>query len=122
MTTIADEILQLEQWLLQPHSPADADRLDRLLHASFEEIGTSGTVSGKPQAIEWLLRAPENNHWSLSEFRINPLSENLLLATYCACKTDPDLGRQKHSRRSSIWRKSEIGWTLLFHLGSNLAG
>lgn len=119
MNDLTQQIKALEQSLLQRHTRSDINRLNLLLHDEFEEFGASGQIVNKMEAIEWLLREDDGVQWSLSDFRIKCLSDELLLATYIACKTNPTLNINKRSMRSSLWKKTGTSWALLFHQGSN---
>jgi len=112
--------MQLEETLLQRHTRADRAMLQKLLHDDFEEVGASGAIVTKADAIAWLLRDDDQVQWSLSGFKIRQLSDELVLANYCAHKTYVVNGAVKRSMRSSLWKKTASGWAMLFHQGTNL--
>jgi hypothetical protein len=121
MEHLSQQIKALEETLLRRHTPSDREMLQNLLHDDFEEVGASGNIVTKADAIEWLLREDDNAQWSLSGFRIRQLSNELVLATYCAEKTNSANGVVKRSARSSLWKKTASGWAMLFHQGTNFA-
>lgn len=51
---------------------------------------------------------------TLSNFEINPLSENVVLATYRVY----DRTREHHTLRSSIWKLIDGKWQMFFHQGT----
>lgn len=120
MEKLTQQIKTLEETLLRRHARADREMLQRLLHNDFEELGASGTLVTKSEAIDWLLREDDNIQWSLSDFKVRRLSDEIALATYCAHKTDLTTNTTKHSLRSSLWMKTGSHWTLRFHQGTNL--
>jgi hypothetical protein len=120
MQNLVQQIKGLEETLLQGHTRADQQMLSKLLHDDFEELGASGHVVTKSEAIDWLLREDDHIQWSLSDFKVRRLSDEIALATYRAQKTDLAANTTKHSLRSSLWLKTETGWALRFHQGTNL--
>jgi len=121
MEKLSQHIKGLEEILLQPHTRADSGMLCKLLHDEFEEVGASGSICSKDEAIEWLLREDDNIQWSLTEFRIRQLSDDMVLAIYCAHKTDQKTGSTKRSMRSSLWEKTNGNWAMRFHQGTNIS-
>ncbi|WP_455219530.1 DUF4440 domain-containing protein, partial [Kaarinaea lacus] len=83
MDGISQRIKELEEILLQRHVRKDIEMLSTLLHDEFEEIGSSGDICTKSNAIRWLLREDDAIQWSLTEFRARRLTEDMVLATYC---------------------------------------
>ena len=121
MNELTQQIKDLEQSLLQRHTRSNEAYLNSLLHDEFEELGESGKVVTKWEAIEWLLREADGVQWSLSNFRIKSLSDELVLAIYIACKSDLTAGTDKRSLRSSVWKKTATSWALLFHQGTSIS-
>ena len=121
MENIAQQIKTLEEKLLQRHTRADQEMLQMLLHDDFEELGASGNIVTKPEAINWLRREDDNIQWSLSDFEVRRLSDRIVLATYRAQKTDLGTHATRQSMRSSLWIKSDSGRMLRFHQGTNIA-
>lgn len=121
MENLIRQIKSLEETLLQRHARADKAMLQQLMHDEFEELGASGNIVTKNEAIEWLLREDDNIQWTLSDYKLRILSDEIVLATYCAHKTDLATNSTKSSLRSSLWMKTEYGWALRFHQGTNLA-
>ncbi|KPJ94890.1 MAG: hypothetical protein AMJ55_05345 [Gammaproteobacteria bacterium SG8_15] len=108
MEHLTQQIKSLEESLLQRHTRAD-------------QAGASGNMVNKSEAIDWLLREDDNIQWSLSDFQIRCLSDEIVLATYRAHKTDLSTRATKHSLRSSLWMNTGDRWVLRFHQGTNLA-
>jgi len=121
MESISAHIKELEETLLRRHTRADIKMLSKLLHDEFEEVGASGDICTKDEAIKWLLREDDNIQWSLTDFRARQLADDLVLATYCAHKTHQKTGAIKRSMRSSLWEKTEENWAMRFHQGTNIS-
>jgi len=121
MNDLSELIQSQEESLLLRHTRTDREKLQRLLHDDFEELGASGNVVTKTDAIEWLLREEDNIQWTLSDFKLRILSGEIVLATYRAHKTDLANKTVKQSLRSSLWIRTGDHWALRFHQGTNLA-
>ncbi len=120
MKNLLNQIRVLEESLLKPHSRNDIDTLSTLLHDDFEEFGSSGRLCKKQEAIEWLVREDDNTVWSMTDFTVKLLSDDVALATYRAHKSDHTTSTNKHSMRVSIWQRVGNNWMLRFHQGTNI--
>ena len=114
---LADLISGLEAELLQPRNRKSADKLSELIAEEFIEIGESGSRYTKKEVIGLLPRqAPAR--YAISDFQANEIAPDLVLATYTAAKTVEETGSTTHSRRSSLWRRREGRWQVVFHQGT----
>jgi ribonuclease HI len=106
----------LEVELLEPSTRADPERVARLLHPDFVEIGASGSVWGRDTVIRSLAADP-GRPVEASGLSASVLSEDVVLVTYIASERP---GR-KASRRSSLWVRVTGRWQVRFHQGTALA-
>ena len=120
MKNIEEHIKQLEQKLLHSDTRANPKILDELLADDFEEIGSIGQISSRKDVINWLVNKEKDIRWSLNEFRIKQLSPDLMLAIYRATKNENTGNASKGSIRSSIWKRTDKGWQMIFHQGTKL--
>jgi len=109
------EILRLELLLLHADLTLNPELPEELLSGEFEEIGSSGEVTGRAQVIAWLNNKRKGDRWRLTEFRIRILATDLVLASYRATKVGCVEKASGGSRRSSIWRRSDNRWRMVFH-------
>ncbi len=107
---IHDEILGLEQRLLLPDVRASAEALDGLIADEFTEFGSSGQTYTKQDVIAQLQAAPDFV-MTVEDFRVLTLAPDVALATY----------RTGRSVRSSIWRRENGAWRIVFHQGTVIA-
>lgn len=112
-------IYNLETSLLKPEIRSSASDLDLLLADDFREFGSSGEIYDKKLILE---RLPKDTQISpveflVSDFQIKELAENIILATF---KTDKTLSDKSHvvALRTSIWRKNNNSWQMIFHQGT----
>jgi len=110
---IREELLALELALLEP-ATRHAIRPSELLDEGFIEFGASGRIYTKSQALEILAHEIPVKR-ILSSFEVKCLTAEIALATYRLTLPGSSSG---DSLRSSIWKREEGGWTLLFHQGT----
>jgi hypothetical protein len=117
-SSIHEQILQLEQRLLDPSVRKSSTELDRLLADNFLEFGHSGAVYRKRDAIDALQRESAQE-WTLANFHVAALSNDIALATYRATQRATPGNVPIHSLRSSIWKLNLGNWQLFFHQGTS---
>lgn len=88
--------------------------LDELLDPDFREVGASGRIWTRPEMITALSAdvADDEDGITVSDMYGVRLSEDVVLVTYMSKRS----GRRV--RRSSLWRRSESGWRVLYHQGT----
>jgi hypothetical protein len=124
MEPLAEQIMQLELKLLHTDMRAHPAVIDELLDSAFEEIGSDGQTHSRQDVVTWLQNKDSAQHWSLADFRIKPLSNDMVIAVYRAVRHDPaqetgkDQNGQKAYRgsiRSSVWQRRDDRWKMVFH-------
>jgi hypothetical protein len=114
-TPLTDEFLarhlrELEESLLLP-DVRKSERLAELLDDDFIEFGSSGSLYSKPE-LAALLQAESRVVQTTSDFRATSLGPDAALLTYRIHRhSEPPV----HSLRSSVWRRKDDGWKMLFH-------
>lgn len=109
----------LEMALHQPGVRHDPQQVAALLHDDFMEFGRSGTIYHKPGILVSLsAEAPICMH--SQDYTLKLLADGLALLTYRAAQWADEQRTQlvRHSLRSSIWRRSEEQWQMVFHQGT----
>ncbi len=114
---LCDKIHALEMRLLAPEFRRSIKILDRLLADEFLEIGSLGRVYRKQDILDQLPTEDELR-FSIDDFLVLGLSEEVVLATYRAARTRIESVTPEHSLRSSIWRHEGGRWRLVFHQGT----
>jgi hypothetical protein len=83
-----------------------------LLEDEFVEFGRSGRIYDKGLTVE-LLGADDSDFVpEVRDFRVRPLSAEIMLVTYRSGRGDV------FALRSSIWRMSGGKWRMAFHQGT----
>jgi hypothetical protein len=108
---IQDHLYSLEERLLHPDRERDRTLLIPLFAEEFKEFCISGRIFNRQQVIDALLKS-EPRTATITNYYVDPLAENVALATYSA-KTALVL-----SHRSSLWVLRDERWQLLFHQGT----
>ena len=104
-------IQELEYELLTEETRNNRERLSVILDDSYEEIGRSGKIYNKQDAIDSLSIADAVNY-TLSDFEYRTLCEGCVLVKY---KSNSD---GVISLRSSIWKNDDSNWRILYHQAS----
>ncbi|MEM9618624.1 MAG: DUF4440 domain-containing protein [Pseudomonadota bacterium] len=108
---VKDTLLALEQKLLTPGLRRNAQAAGDLLDDDFLEIGQSGRTFTKKQILEFMEAEKDDDQlWSIENFSVRQLAPTIALATYRI--------RENRSLRSSVWRRSDNKWKIVFHQGT----
>jgi len=114
-----DELFALEAELQASGSRRDQARLEALLDPSFREFGSSGAIYDRLSIISLLLNEHSDEHdTDMLDKVAMPISDTVVLLTYQAVKRDRRGEEISRSLRSSLWRRSNGNWTILFHQGT----
>ena len=109
-------LLGLEKELMDPIVRQDQERAQALLSADFEEFGASGRTWTR-QEIVGLLASETDPPPAIDGFRCRVIAPDVALVTYRTIRTPRD-GASVIANRSSIWRREEAGWRIVFHQGT----
>jgi hypothetical protein len=83
---------------------------------SFWEVGASGRRYSREFVLDTLeqrFSAPHDDVWETSDFQCQQLGEAVYLLTYTLIQD-----RKRVTRRTTIWKKREDGWKILYHQGT----
>ena len=116
----AQLILALEERFLDPGVRRSPGALAQLLADDFIEVGSSGRIYTRKEAIE-SLQKEELGQWAVSDFKARTLAPGVILTTYGAVMRERD-GRESRSVRSSIWKLKDNNWLVVFHQGTPAEG
>lgn len=86
----------------------------------FWEVGASGRRYTREHVIDTLVERHSRAHedvWETSDVRCLALSSDTYLLTYTLVQN-----RIRVTRRSTVWRKREDGWKILYHQGTVVDG
>lgn len=108
----------LEIKLHQKEVRSDKKQLDKLLHDDFFEIGRSGSSYTKKSIIASLSNEKSTYEIHSQDYSYKNISENLIMLTYKSAHKTTEGVLERHTYRTSIWKKTSSGWSILFHQGT----
>ncbi|MRG85685.1 nuclear transport factor 2 family protein [Salinibacillus xinjiangensis] len=112
-SNLSSHIEALEKKLLQPEVRKSTEELTQLLSNDFTEFGSSGRIFTKQDILD-RLPAETSVEMELTNLNLKKLASDVVLVTYTVT-----INHQKHSLRSSIWKKNSEGyWQMYFHQGT----
>lgn len=120
---VQHEIRLLEERLANPGPGDTAASLAAIFANEFREIGSSGRIFDAATVLGALGTVAQRSiraAISLEGFRIERVAPNVMLATYLA-RVAPGPGWRPPTLRSSLWRKREGRWQIVFHQGTPVA-
>ena len=105
----------LEVSLIEASTRRSSSWLQKVIDDCFREFGALGKVYTKKDLLETLpLESGETLPFLLQDFQIILLSREVRLITYQLIQ------QGILSLRSSIWRRSQDQWRMLFHQGTSV--
>jgi hypothetical protein len=115
--TLAQRLYRLENHLLKPDVRRSSADVAALLADDFVEFGSGGRVYDRKAILEEL--ATESPiQFSITDFRLLQLTPDIALVTYRATATMDGREGVSHSLRSSIWKRLDGSWRMIFHQGT----
>jgi hypothetical protein len=115
--SLLEHIRELEERLLQPEVRRSRENLEELLTDDFAEFASDGAAYTKAQVID-ALQSELPSQRSLIDFRLVALAEDVVLSTYRSTRRGDALREPVESLRSSIWKRRNARWQMIFHQGT----
>lgn len=116
------DIQALEEALHRPGTRRSRTAIEALLAEDFVEFGASGAVYDRDDIIDLLVHGGgETREVSSTDFALKPISGDAVLLTYESHEMRND-GTERTALRSSIWRRQDGRWQMLFHQGTLKSG
>lgn len=113
------EVVKLERSLWEPQTRNDPDRVDRLLHSDYLEVGSSGRTWARREILE-----PVGDFQAqLADLAATELAPEIVLVTYTSVIDDlagTDEVTGCPVKRTSLWVRSGDRWLLRYHQGTPL--
>ena len=114
------ELVSREPIFHRPEHGATRADFERMTAKDFWEVGASGRRYSREFVLAELEKrhaAPHEDVWEASGFHCRELAENLFLLTYTLLQDGV-----RRTRRSTIWRRTQEGWKIVFHQGTMVEG
>ena len=113
------DIRSLEEALHRPEVRRSRETLEALLSEQFVEFGASGAVYNRATIIDLLIQENDSDNDDLraTNYALMSISHDAVLLTYESERTQND-GSKRYVLRSSIWKRNDDRWQMLFHQGT----
>ena len=109
--------LELETSLHRKQIRNRVEAVSALLANSFIEFGSSGTVWNKSSIVDSMRTDELGQHITVEDFAARELAPDVVLVTYISKKVAQDQ-LETSSLRSSIWKRLDGKWQMIFHQGT----
>ncbi len=116
-----DFFRHLEQELHRPETRSSRDAVSALLANDFMEFGSSGGIYNKAVVVDALAREAATDTLTLSEvhdFTVSSIAPEAVLVTYRSMRRSDCGAPERQTLRSSIWKRIDGRWQMLFHQGT----
>ena len=115
MKELEQQLRGLEEHLMRIGTRSSRKNLEELFAADFVEFGSNGITYDREAVISALV-LDQPIAWSIANFTVRVLAEDVALVTYTATK-----GGGQSSLRCSIWKRYDGRWKMAFHQGTSVA-
>ncbi len=112
---ILKELSQLEPVFHRPEFGTTYSDFENMTDAAFWEVGASGYRYSREFILETLVKRaeiPPEEIWETKDFYCMEIAPDNYLLTYTLIQGE------RITRRSTIWRKIDRGWNVLYHQGT----
>lgn len=117
--SIKEHLIELEKLLLTFEVRHSEELLKDLIAPDFKEIGASGAYTNLDDALRDL---PQTDDWSakVQDFEFRELGEGVCQLIFRAYIKHYLQDEGTYSHRTSIWKKFESGWKVIYHQGTRV--
>jgi hypothetical protein len=116
--SLLNELRQLEVELHSSETRRNRSRVELLLHPDFLEYGRSGTRYTRDDILREVSAGSVLPVVHAQNFDLIVLAENVALLTYLSAHADAEGNLGRHTLRSSLWVRTDVGWQMQFHQGT----
>jgi hypothetical protein len=113
---VLDELVSREPIFHRPELGTTRADFENMTVADFWEVGASGRRYSREYVLAELQKryaAEYVDRWETRDFHCRRLAEDVYLLTYRLLQ-----GKERLTRRSTIWQNTPIGWKIVFHQGT----
>lgn len=118
MDPLLAELTALESELHHPGVPCTRERLERLLHPDFHEVGRSGVRYTRQMVIDFLATRTQVPNGVACDHRIDVIAPDVALLHFRSHELGSDGAPFHAALRASLWRRTATGWQLAYHQGT----
>nr|WP_298123460.1 DUF4440 domain-containing protein [uncultured Pseudoxanthomonas sp.] len=118
MDDLLAELTALETELHHPGVTCSRERLERLLHPDFHEVGRSGTRYTRQVVIDFLADRSSPPSVIAYDHRLERLADDIVLLHFASHEIAVHGPHRHAALRMSVWRRTKLGWQLRYHQGT----
>ena len=115
LMTILNELKQLEPIFHHPELGINRSDFENMMADEFWEVGASGRIYNRQYVLDELEKRynnPVKDVWETKDFNCMEIAPDNYLLTYTLRQGS------RITRRSTIWRRTDTGWKILYHQGT----
>jgi hypothetical protein len=115
LVQVLDELMQREPIFHRPELGTTRQDFEQMTDPTFWEVGASGRRYNREYVLNTLEKRYQNpieEAWETQDFHCLEVGLNTYLLTYTL------LQGERVTRRSTIWRRTELDWKILYHQGT----
>jgi hypothetical protein len=115
LLAVLEELKQREPIFHHPELGTRRRDYENMTDEKFWEVGASGRRYSRKYVLETLKdRAPNSDEasWVMRDFQCREIAADNYLITYTLFQG------ARVTRRSTLWRKTQAGWKILYHQGT----
>jgi hypothetical protein len=120
--SLKSQLVVLELALLEQATRASAARLAALLDDAFVEFGASGRRIDKQRVLQELPAEAAGTRYRAMDLQACLLAPDLAQLRYRSERRDGTGAPPRQAWRSSLWRRRDGEWRMLFHQGTPIPG
>ena len=113
--TVLQDLMQRESIFHRPEWGTTRRDFEHMMEAAFWEVGASGRRYGREYVLDELEKRyehPTAEIWETKDFHCLETARDNYLLTYTLVQS------QRVTRRATIWRRSNLGWKIVYHQGT----
>jgi hypothetical protein len=112
---VLEELKKLEPIFHHPEPGMTRKDFEMMTAESFYEVGASGRIYSREYVLDVLeerLKNPQEDKWETENFHCLEIAKRNYLLTYKLIQG------KRITRRSTIWRKDNGNWKIVYHQGT----
>jgi hypothetical protein len=115
---VLNELMQREPIFHRPEFGTERRDFESMTDPAFREVGASGRRYSREYVLDELEKRfanPSEDVWETKDFHCLEIARDNYLLTYTL------LQGERVTRRSTIWRRTDQGWKIVYHQGTVVA-
>jgi hypothetical protein len=112
---VLEELIRREPIFHRPEFGTTRCNFEAMTEPTFWEVGASGRRYSREYVLDVLEERYQNStedHWETKDFHCLEIAGDNYLLTYTLIQGE------RITRRSTIWRRTESGWKIVYHQGT----